>query len=142
MEFNYGRGPPKRRRLNKEGETGFTSSPPVAVTQDVDRRQVDGIVGVEGVDGEDQPAMVGQESGDWQNKEDYEHAQVDETVDIGGMDPAGEGIEQRGDDMEVGAPGGALSKAQKEARKLAKRDKRKKERQEKNKPEKSRRSSG
>jgi len=55
----------------------------------------------------------------------------------------GEGIEQRGDDLEIeGVAGGTLSKAQKEARKQAKRDRQKKERQERNMPEKRRRSSG
>lgn len=153
VEFNYGDGRGKRRKVDARvqgagmGMGEFTSSPPIVKdrsTQNGYSHGQEGVVGVEGVDGEDQAALVGHETGDWQDKEDYEHAQIDETVDLGGKDPAGEGIEGRNDDLGVASvPGGGRSKAEKEARKQAKKDRRKKEHQEKNRQhEKARRSSG
>lgn len=148
VEFNYGDGRAKRRKVDTAsqdtGMGGFTSSPPVANDQDAqDGDGTEEVVVVEGVDGEDQAAIAGQGTGDWQDKEDYEHAQVDEMEDLGGRDPAGEGIEQRGDDMEVtSVPGGGRSKAEKELRKQAKKDRRKKYKQDKNKIGTTRRSSG
>ena len=150
VEFNYGGGPTKRRKI--EGQNGglgeMPSSPPVPVrqqqrTQNGYARDGDQVVGVEGVDGEDQAALIGQGTGDWQDKEDYEHAQVDETEDIGGRDTAGEGIEQRGDDMEVAnVSGGGRSMAEKEARKQAKKDRWKEKKQAKGTGKKERSGSG
>jgi len=122
----------------------FTSSPPVV--KDRSTRNGYGqeeVVGVEGVDGEGQSALVGQEIGDWQDKEDYEHAQIDETVDLGGKDPAGEGIEGRNDDLGVASvPGGGRSNAEKEARRLAKKDRQKKEKHDREKNRQKQRSTG
>jgi len=147
VEFNYGDGRGKRRKVehengNADGGIGLKSSPPEPENAQHEHGQV---MDVE-VDGADQAAIVGQETDDWQEKEDYEHAQVDDVVDVGGRDPATEGIEGRADDLEVASlPGGGLSKAEKEARKEAKRDRRKKEKQDgQRKPnkEKARGSSG
>jgi len=147
VEFNYGDGRGKRRKIehltgNVDSGAGLASSPPAPENLQHGNEQV---VDVE-VEGGDQAAVVGQETGDWQNKEDYDYAQVNDVVDVGGRDPAAEGIEGRADDLEVATlPGGELSKAEKEARKQAKKDKRKKEKQDgqrKPKKDKARRSSG
>jgi len=150
VEFNYGDGRGKRRKLEARGQGAgmgvgeFTSSPPVV--KDRSTRNGYGqeeVVGVEGVDGEGQSALVGQEIGDWQDKEDYEHAQIDETVDLGGKDPAGEGIEGRNDDLGVASvPGGGRSNAEKEARRLAKKDRQKKEKHDREKNRQKQRSTG
>jgi len=92
VEFNYGQGPPrehKRRKLDGE-EQGFASSPPVADGLSTGKRRQNGaeeVVTVEGEDGEDAAAVVGRGTDNWQDKEDYEHAQVDETGDLGGREP-------------------------------------------------------
>lgn len=148
VEFNYGDGGRgKRRKVEGHahgaglgtGMADFTSSPPVVK----DARAEEGVMDVEGVAGDDQPALVGRETGGWQDKEDYEHAQIDDTVDLGGKDPAGDGIEGRNDDLGVASvPGGGRSRAEKEARKLAKKDKRKQEKHDREKQRQKQKSTG
>lgn len=140
VEFNDGRGPPRKKR-KVEDEDGHAkqvtqrASAPVNGEDDV----------VEMVDGDEegQAAIVGHETDGWQDKEDYEHAQVDETADLDGRDPADTGAEAAksttdktpADDVEVDTASLAdagKSKSDKEKRKQAKQARRKKERVDKN----------
>lgn len=132
MEFNYGRGPApkKKRKRGDEGEQGFTSSPPVPVMDGGEEvvEMADGAGTRE--HGQGEAALVARETDGWQDKEDYELAQVEEMEDVGDRDPAdpGAGIEGRVDDMDAASVAGqGLTKAEKEARKLAKKERRKKE---------------
>lgn len=126
VEFSTGRNDSKkRRRMNGD----VSSSPPVMATghERVKEQEDEG--------GEGEAAVMGEETGAWQNKDDYEHAQVDETGDLPGRDPADPnegdgdaGIEQKQmrDDMEVRSVNGqGLTPAEKEARKQAKKDRQK-----------------
>lgn len=122
VEFNT--GTKKRRRLNGD----IPSSPPIASQEQVQEEEVES--------GEKEAAVTGEETGEWQDKDDYEHAQVDETGDLPGRDPADPnedvGIEQQHmrDDMEVrSATGQGLTPAEKEARKQAKKDRQKRDKQ-------------
>lgn len=125
VEFNTGTR--KRRKVNGD----VPSSPPVPSHEQIRGEEIE--------EGEREPVVTAEETEDWQDKDDYEHAQVDETGDLPGRDPADpnedEGIEQQPhvrDDMEVrSATGQGLTPAEKEARKQAKKDRMKREKQEK-----------
>lgn len=137
VEFNYGQGPPRKKR-KVDGD-------------DEQRSQKDRVNGEEDVvemaDGDEgeQAAIVGHETGDWQDKEDYEHAQVDETADLDGRDPGNAGAEEPAapmveeptatNDIEIDTAsiaGAGKSQTDKERRKQAKQARRKKERVDKN----------
>lgn len=136
VEFNYGQGPPRKKRKvdDDEGRSG--------------RKRGEGDEDVvEAADGDEQgqAAIVGHETGDWQDKEDYEHAQVDETADLEGRDPADPGDEEPGapvieeptatNEIEVDTAsiaGAGKSQTDKERRKQAKQARRKRERVDKN----------
>lgn len=124
VEFNTGT---KKRKFNND----FPSSPPASGQEQIRGEEVE--------DGEKEAVVTAQETGDWQDKDDYEHAQVDETGDLPGRDPADpdedNGIEQKQmrDDMDVqSTTGQGLSLAEKEARRQAKKDKQKLYKQQKN----------
>lgn len=128
VEFNT--GTKKRRKVDGD----FTSSPPVVSHEQVEEEEVEA--------GEKEAAVTAEETGDWQDKDDYEHAQVDETGDLPGRDPADPNedpsIEQQHmrDDMDVrSATGQGLTAAEKEARKQAKKDRQKREKLEKKRKE-------
>lgn len=134
VEFNYGQGPPKKRKVDDEssrsGRKGYAPGAEVIEMADGDEQG--------------QAAILGRETGDWQDKEDYEHAQVDETADLDGRDPADPGAEESAalvpaepvlnDDVAIDTASiaGGKSQTDKEKRKQAKQAKRKKERVEKN----------
>lgn len=130
VDFNYGTGPPKKRRKVDHGEP--QSSPPEAQKEHV-RNGVE-VVGRENEDGEDQPAIVGEETGDWQDKEDFEHAQVDETQDLAEQDMAdAQGtIEGSTIAADTGSVAGGLTEMEKLARKHAKQERRKQEKKDRN----------
>lgn len=132
VEFNTGT---KKRKLNND----FPSSPPVSGREQIRGEEIE--------DGEKEPVVTAAETGDWQDKDEFEHAQIDETGDLSGRDPADpgddNGIEQQQvrDDMDVqSATGQGLSLAEKEARRQAKKDKQKLYKQQKN--EKAKKSKG
>lgn len=91
------------------------------------------MVDVNEADGQLEPALGGQEVDGWQDKEDYEHAQVNETAGLDGRDPAGGGFERHpeevGVEVEIDATQ-ALSRADKEARKAAKKKRKQTEKRE------------
>lgn len=135
IEFDYGEGPAKkRRRVN--GDAAFTSSPPVAATGQNVAHAGEEVVEMEEADGISEAAVVGHETDDWQDKEQFEHSQIDETVDQGERNMADAGS-TRADEVVDGTEGGSvvgqtMTLTEKEARKLAKSQRRRKERQEKN----------
>ena len=132
IEFNYGTGPPRKKRKIEDNQTVNGG----AVKNGGNETQEDVVEMVDG-DEEGQVALVGRETGDWQDKEDYELAQVDETADLEGRDPADAGDEEaaptidavtRTDEVEVGSvTENTKSKNERDKRKLAKQDRRKKE---------------
>lgn len=129
VDFNYGQGPPRKRR-KVDGQVEMNSSPPETQNGQKDSEKV---MGAEDEDGADQAAIVGQETGDWQDKEDFEHAQVDETQDLRERDMADAGtVDGTLEAVEVGSTTGGLSKADKMARKAAKQARRKQEKKDRN----------
>lgn len=120
-DFNAGA---KRSKVNGE----MPSSPPVAGNEQIEEMEVDG--------GKEEPVLTARETGGWQDKDDYDHAQLDETGDLPGRDPTdpneADGIEQQQrDDLEVQSlTGQMLTNAEKEARKQAKAMRRKQQKRE------------
>lgn len=139
--------PARKKRRLEDGENGeeLPSSPPVidGRTPKAKRGRRDDLQEVvEAEDGDEtgEAAVVGEGRMGWQDKEEFEHAQVDETEDIGGRDPAdpADGIEASVDEQ---LAGGSLTEqpmgqAEKELRKQAKKDRRKKEKQDRNEKKK------